>query len=115
MDNHTDNFGNRLLRARERAGLSLRQIADATKQSVRNLSALENNRVAQLPGGIYRRSIVRAYAAHVGLDPEGTLRSFLQQYPDDVPSWADLVPVQRSSAVRGTVNAIVSAMSALTR
>lgn len=74
--------------AREQSGLSLRQIADATKLSVRSLDALERNRIAQLPGGIYRRAIVRAYASEIGLDPETTLRTFLAQYPDDVPSLA---------------------------
>ena len=115
MTEQTEDLGSRLLRARERAGLSLRQIADSTKMSVRNLSALENNRVAELPGGIYRRAIVRAYAAHVGLDPEATLRAFLKRHPDEVPSWADLLPTQRASAVRGTMNAIISAVIALTR
>jgi cytoskeletal protein RodZ len=115
MTAHSQDFGTGLLRARERSGLSLRQIADSTKLSVRNLSALENNRIGQLPGGIYRRAIVRAYAAHVGLDPEQTLRTFLAQYPDDVPTWADLVPAQRAPSVRGTMNAIIGAMSALAR
>ena len=69
--------------ARERSGLSLRQIADSTKLSVRTLDLLERNRVSQLPGGIYRRSIVRSYASEIGLDPEATLRTFLSHHPQD--------------------------------
>ena len=57
-----ESIGTRLRVAREQSGLSLRQIADATKLSVRALDALERERIAQLPGGIYRRAIVRAYA-----------------------------------------------------
>ena len=49
------------------------------------LTALEQDRIAQLPGGIYRRAIVRAFAREVGVDAEATLRTFLEQYPDEVP------------------------------
>ena len=79
-------FGANLRAARERAGLSLRQIADATKYGVTAFDALEKNRIALLPGGIYRRAIVRGYAASVGLDPEATLKAFLALHPDDVPN-----------------------------
>jgi cytoskeletal protein RodZ len=89
-------FGAGLRRAREQSGLTLRQIAEPAKLSVRSLESLERDDINQLPGGIYRRAIVRAYAAAVGLDPEKTLRDFLALHPDDVPSMAQLFPpVQR--------------------
>lgn len=72
--------------AREQSGKSLRQIADATKLSVRTLGALEAEKIEQLPGGIYRRAIVRAYAREIRLDPEVILRAFLQHHPDDLPA-----------------------------
>jgi cytoskeletal protein RodZ len=115
MTEHAENFASTLRRARERSGRSLRDIADVTKLSIRNLSALEHNRITQLPGGIYRRAIVRAYAAHVGLDPEKTLRAFLTHYPDDVPTWAELVPAQTAVTVRGTMHALINMVSTLTR
>jgi cytoskeleton protein RodZ len=78
-------IGAGLRQAREAAGLTLRQIADETKLSVRMLEALERNRITQLPGGIYRRNVVRSYASEIGLDPEETLGTFLARYPDDLP------------------------------
>jgi transcriptional regulator with XRE-family HTH domain len=72
--------------AREQSGLTLRQIADATKLSVRSLAAVEDGRVAQLPGGIYRRAIVRNFAREIRLDPEVMLRRFLVEHPDDLPA-----------------------------
>ena len=48
-----------------------------TKLYMMALLALETNQVDRLPGGIFRRAIVRNYAAQVGLDPEQTLRAFL--------------------------------------
>ena len=62
-------FGGKLRLARERRGISLRQIAASTKISVGALEALERNDVSKLPGGIFSRAFVRSYAVEVGLDP----------------------------------------------
>jgi cytoskeleton protein RodZ len=67
--------------ARERLGLSLRQIATSTRISVQALDALERNDIARLPGGIFTRAFVRSYAHEVGLDPEETVRDFVEQFP----------------------------------
>ncbi len=78
MDSNLD-FGAGLRQARERRGVSLRQIAASTKISMAALEALERNDIARLPGGIFVRAFVRAYATEVGLDPEQTVREFLAQ------------------------------------
>src|SRR5216684_5716735 len=77
------NFGGMLRAARERRGVSLRQIADATKISVSVLEALERNDISRLPGGIFGRAFVRSYAVEVGLDPEATIQDFIAQFPHD--------------------------------
>ena len=82
-EKHPVDFGARLRTARERRGLSLRVIADATKISVRALEAVERNDISQLPGGIFSRSFVRAYAVEVGLDPEQTIADFITRFPDE--------------------------------
>jgi len=69
--------------ARELRGVSLRQIAEATKISVSALEALERNDISRLPGGIFSRAFVRSYAAEIGVDPEQTVREFLAQFPHD--------------------------------
>src|SRR5438128_8770435 len=76
-------FGGRLRDARERRGVSLRQIANATKISVAVLDALERNDISKLPGGIFGRGFVRSYAIEVGLDPEATIQDFIAQFPHD--------------------------------
>jgi cytoskeletal protein RodZ len=76
-------FGGTLRAARERRGLSLRQIANATKISMLTLEALEKNDIARLPGGIFSRAFVRSYALEVGLDPETTIQEFMGQFPHD--------------------------------
>jgi cytoskeletal protein RodZ len=51
---------------RERRGVSLRQIANATKIGMSALEALERNDISRLPGGIFSRAFVRSYAVEVG-------------------------------------------------
>jgi cytoskeleton protein RodZ len=76
-------FGAKLRDARERRGVTLRQIANATKISVGVLDALERNDISKLPGGIFGRAFVRSYAIEVGLDPEATILDFIAQFPSD--------------------------------
>jgi len=77
--------------ARERRSLSLDQLSQATKISVAILRAIENNEVDKLPGGIFTRGFLRAYAREVGLDPEGTVRRYLAEFGQGT----DIVEVDR--------------------
>jgi cytoskeletal protein RodZ len=90
-------FGARLKQARLARGVSLAQIASVTKISVRSLEAVERNDFSRLPGGIYTRAFVRAYADEVGLDPEVALKHFLSQCPDDVAA----VPTSAPESIDG--------------
>lgn len=76
-------FGARLKGAREGRGLSLRDIAGTTKISVSALEALEHGDASRLPGGIFSRAFVRSYATEVGIDPEATVREFLELFPSE--------------------------------
>ena len=76
-------FGARMRDARERRGVSLRQIAETTKHSVSALDALERNDISRLPGGIFSRAFVRSYAAEIGVDPEEAVREFISQFPHE--------------------------------
>lgn len=67
-DNQSLAFGEFLREAREHRGLTLEQISRETKIPSRHLEALEHGRLASVPGGVYRRAEVRAYAQVVGLD-----------------------------------------------
>lgn len=82
-DRRTGDFGAKLREARERKGVSIREIANATKISVRALEALERNDISHLPGGIFSRSFVRAYAVETDLDPDETVSDFVRQFPHD--------------------------------
>jgi cytoskeleton protein RodZ len=93
-------FGTMMKRAREARGISLRQIATATKISVAALEALERNDISRLPGGIFGRAFVRSYATEVGLDPEQTVRDFLTQFPhDSVTAGSPHVPHEDNESI----------------
>ncbi len=77
------NIGGRLREAREARNMELRDIAATTKISIGALEALEQNDFDPLPGGIFTRAFVRAYASEVGLDPEQTTRDFMAQAPTE--------------------------------
>jgi cytoskeleton protein RodZ len=63
-------FGEELRREREIRGISLKEIADATKISKRFLEALERNDHRTLPAPVFTRGFVREYARYVGLNAE---------------------------------------------
>jgi len=70
-------FGERLKREREMRGVSLEEIAESTKIGKRNLLALETEEFNKLPGGIFNKGFVRAYAKYLGLDEDQAVTDFL--------------------------------------
>src|SRR5207245_535842 len=73
----TGAFGERMRREREMRGIKLEEIAESTKIGKRNLEALEQEHFDQLPGGIFNKGFVRAYAKYLGLDEEQAVNDFL--------------------------------------
>ena len=73
-------FGESMQREREMRTISLEEIAESTKISKRMLRALEEEDFAKLPGGIFNKGFVRAYAKYLGLDPEQAVSDFLIAY-----------------------------------
>lgn len=61
---------------RAREGLSLEEIADRTKISIRFLRAIEAGEFEQLPAGIFAISYIRQYADAIGADPERILARY---------------------------------------
>ena len=70
-------------RLREQRGVALRDIAETTKISVSALEALERNDISRLPGGIFSRGFVRAYAEQIVADPEKAVREFIARFPHE--------------------------------
>lgn len=58
---------------RQKKGISLEEIARATRISVRYLRSIEASDFAQLPGGIYNTSYIRQYARAIDYNDEELL------------------------------------------
>jgi len=78
-------FGENLQRQREMRGVSLREIADGTKISLRFLQALEEDRLDVLPGGLFPKAFVRQYALFLGLDADKTAADYVAAHGEAPP------------------------------
>ena len=89
MEQRPTDIGSRLKQACEQRGVSLQDIANATKISMAALRAIERNDFAQLPGGLFTRAYIRAFASEVGLDPDEIANEYRAQFeiaPPEQPS-----------------------------
>jgi transcriptional regulator with XRE-family HTH domain len=100
----------RLRAAREAKGLSLRQLAEATKLSVRAIELLENDQLGELPEGIYRRSMVKSVAREVGLNPDQLLAEFAERHPDAMHTATAVIVAQKPTSSFQRVLALASAV-----
>jgi cytoskeleton protein RodZ len=102
-------FGEQLRQARESHNISLQEIASATKISSRALQALESEQFSQLPGGIFNKGFVRAYARYVGLDEEKMVSAYLEAAKveaseTDIQTMSSQITAARAGARDSAVN-----------
>lgn len=93
-------FGEKLKREREMRAITLEEIADATKIGTRSLRALEEEQFDLLPGGIFNKGFVRAYARYLGIDEEQAVADYMaavgeQQAGSSISEIAKQVEEQR--------------------
>lgn len=75
-------FGERLQREREMRHITLDEIASATKIGSRALRALEQEDFSKLPGGIFNKGFVRAYARYLGIDEDEAVADYMAAIGD---------------------------------
>ncbi len=93
----SENFGPRLKRERELRGVNIDEIARATKISGRMLEALESNRFDLLPGGVFNRGFIRAYARYLGLNEEDAVNDYLEAIQNSTQEPAQASPPPSSA------------------
>ena len=69
-------IGEQLRLAREERQIPLREVSDETRISIHYLEAIEANDFNRLPGGIFNRSFVKAYARCVGFDEKEAVEGY---------------------------------------
>ena len=90
-----ERFCDELRWERERRQVSIETICEQTKVASRHLLALEAGEYGALPGGVFRKGIVRSYLGALGLDEvswierfEATLREHGTSEPNE-EDWAE--------------------------
>jgi cytoskeletal protein RodZ len=86
---------------RRERGISLDQIASATKISIRSLKAIEEGDFRKLPGGIYNTSYIRQYARAVDVD-ESELVAVYEE--------SAAIATNRRAARKETINRLTPAL-----
>ena len=79
---------------RRNRGVSLEQISQNTKISVRALQAIEDGDFKKLPGGIYNTSYIRQYARAIEFD-EFELLAYYHSRTEIVPETFPINPDKR--------------------
>jgi cytoskeletal protein RodZ len=81
-----------LAQAREARGISLRELSDQTRIARRYLEAIETDDYKELPGGIFNRSFIKAYAKAVGYNEAEAVSAYTEiarahgETPDELPT-----------------------------
>ncbi|RPJ66936.1 MAG: helix-turn-helix domain-containing protein, partial [Acidobacteria bacterium] len=90
-------IGATLRHARESRGLTCDDVARTTRIPLRMIAAMEKEDWAKLPGGIFTRGYLRAYAREVGVEGEPLVAQYEAEHapPPPPPPEAEVV---RSSA-----------------
>jgi cytoskeletal protein RodZ len=70
-------FGEKFREEREQRGFTLDDISNVTKISSRMLQAIEQERFDVLPGGVFNKGFIRAYAKTLGFNPEEAISEYL--------------------------------------
>lgn len=90
-------FGENLRKQREQRGLTLDAISTITKISPRMLRAIEEEHFEQLPGGVFNKGFVRAYARLVGLDEDEAVSDYLTALRESQIQSQTILPNFRNS------------------
>jgi cytoskeletal protein RodZ len=71
-----ESLGEKLRLAREARGITLSEVAAQTRIAARYLEAIEENNYKPLPGGVFNKGFIKAYAKYVGVDEQEALNDY---------------------------------------
>jgi cytoskeletal protein RodZ len=94
-----ETIGELLRLAREERGVPLREVSDQTRISIHYLEAIESNDYNRLPGGIFNRSFVKAYARYVGYDEKKAVEGYTRYMREQGDSGEDVASTPYHSKV----------------
>lgn len=92
-------IGEQLRLKREERGIPLREVSDETRISIHYLEAIESNDYKRLPGGIFNRSFVKAYARSIGYDEKEAVEGYSRYMREKGDSGDDVATSPNRSKV----------------
>jgi cytoskeleton protein RodZ len=109
-------FGDKFRKAREKKELSFDDVSNVTKIGARMLRAIEEENFDVLPGGVFNKGFIRAYAKHLGLNDEEAVSDYLaclrQAQIDAQQIWDPVPPNQPRPAAPDSLRPIKSTQPA---
>ena len=105
--------------ARERKGITLDEISDATKIPASVFAALERNDLRRWPHGLFRRSFFRDYVRMIGVPVAEACAEFVRLFVDEeavaLPTAAGGVTEARRRSIRDALRQGLAAITAAWR
>jgi cytoskeletal protein RodZ len=92
-------LGEQLRRTREARGVSLREISEQTRITMRHLEAIEADDYKNLPGGIFNKSFIKAYARQIHFDERRALELYARTLRERGETEEDAATSPRRSQV----------------
>lgn len=80
-----ESVGERLGKEREQRGLSIEEVAAATKIQPKFIQALEENRFEDFPASVFAKGFLKAYASYLKLDAEELVELYKKQFNQQTP------------------------------
>jgi cytoskeleton protein RodZ len=108
-------FGEQLKREREMRGVSLEEVAAATRIPSKFLEALESEKWNALPGGVFNRGFIRSVARFLGLDEDNMVAEYELMTRDQAePPKPTELPLQFQRNWTALIVVIVTVLALLT-
>jgi cytoskeletal protein RodZ len=101
-----ERFCDELRWEREQREVSIEAICEETKISARHLLALEAGKYNELPGGVFRKGILRSYLGALGLEESSWIERFESSLREsgaedsDVEGWVEFAENVRKNRIR---------------
>jgi cytoskeleton protein RodZ len=76
-------IGEEIRQARLAKGLTLDEVANATKIRALVIDSMENGDFSPCGGRVYARGQIRGLAVYLGVEPQAWLEEFDTQFPDE--------------------------------
>ena len=111
-------IGQTLREARERKGLSIREVNSVLHIHAAYLDALETEEFTKIPAPVYVRAFLREYGRFLGMDPEPLVQEYSSRFGGQQPAslnagWTSAPPLANTGTGGGVGRVVVGTLIAV--